>query len=181
MIPGQTVRSVAYHHGPTVDADHYLYRCYDADGDLLYIGCTTDVKRRISAHRRGGKARASKWLSVFMSRHEVEGPFRGRDAGRDAERKAINVEQPIFNYQERAGVDLAAWMTRRPVAHYLVERGAIELAVATACTCFFEIREAGGYDERCIAHAAADRSGLSCPPLLNIDEALLILDERDAA
>jgi hypothetical protein len=175
---GQTARSVAYHEGPGVTADHFLYRCYDRDGDLLYIGCTVNVKSRIAAHRRASNgARASRWLSVFMDRYETEGPFRGREAGRDAERQAINAEQPLFNYQERASENLAAWMTRRPVAQYLVERGAVRLAMETACRCFFEIREAGGYDEHCIAHVAAAANGLTNLPLLDLDEALRLLDE----
>lgn len=155
-LGGQTRRSADYHDGPTRHAPHFIYRCYDKDDDLIYIGCTSNVKRRISAHRRGGKA-VGRWLTVSMVRHEVEGPFDGRDAGRAAERSAIQVEQPLFNYQERAGVNLAAWMTRAPVARYLIERGHLDLAADTVCACERETLEAGGFDEWCLPHVELAR------------------------
>ena len=140
---------------------HYLYRCFDADGDLIYIGCTSNVKRRLSAHR-ASRALASRWLSAFMARHEIEGPFPDRAAGLAAERRAIQSEQPLFNYQQRGGSDGAAWMTREPVAAYLIERGCIDLATETACGCWREVREAGYFDPKlCLAHRAAHEAGLT--------------------
>jgi len=158
-MDGLTSRSRALHSGPAVTAPHFLYRCYDKDGDLIYIGCTNDVARRMSAHR-SSRATASRWLSLFMARYEVEGPFDGREAGREAEHRAIQLEQPLFNYQCRNDVGIAAWMTRRPIAQYLVERGHIELAAETVCGCCHEAREAGLYDENCVAHVAAVANGL---------------------
>lgn len=154
---GLTRRSERHQYGPVVNADHYLYRCYDADGLLLYIGCTSNVSRRIAAHRSGaGQAVASRWLSsAFMVRHEVVGPFAGREAGRDAERLAIHLEQPLFNYQERANAEHAAWMTRAAVARYLVERDRLDLALETVCLCWRETRQANGFDSWCVAHMAA--------------------------
>lgn len=169
MIPGQTTRSTAYHSGPGVTADHFVYRCYDADGDLLYIGCTSNVSKRMAAHRRGSGAVASRWLSVFMARHQVEGPFRGRDAGREAERRAIQDEQPLFNYQGRVGESLAAWMTRRPIALYLIERGHIELAVETLCACDSDARKVGRIDDHCAPHVAAKVAGLTDKDLFDWD------------
>jgi hypothetical protein len=29
----------------------HVYRCYDVAGQLLYVGCTNDVKARMSQHR----------------------------------------------------------------------------------------------------------------------------------
>lgn len=150
-----THRSDRHRFGPIVTADHFIYRCYDADDLLLYIGCTSNVRRRIDAHRRGsGTSLASRWLSQFMARHEVVGPFAGRDAGRAAERVAIKSEQPLFNYQERAGIGLAAWMTRAPIAHYLIEHDRLDLALDTLCLCWNETREANGFDEWCVPHMA---------------------------
>jgi len=141
-------------------ADHFVYRCYDATGLLIYIGCTSNVQRRMAAHQRGENS-TSRWIAACMDRFEIEGPYSGRDAGRAAERRAINTEQPLFNYQERAKERLAAWMTRRPVALYLVERGLIELAAETICTCDPEARSASAIDSHCVAHVAAKVAGLT--------------------
>lgn len=147
-------------------SSHYVYRCYDKDGDLIYIGCTSNVGRRIAQHRKG-RAVASRWLSVSMTRHETEGPYPSRADALGAERKAIHAEQPLFNYQQRAGADLAAWMTRQPVALYLIERGHIGLAVETTCACWREVREAGYFDPKlCLPHRTASEAGLTdIPPM----------------
>lgn len=149
---GLTSRSAAYHYGPTAGAEHYVYRCYDADGDLIYIGCTANVDRRMSAHRRGGKA-ASRWLSVCMTRHLVSGPYPDREAGRSAEAAAIAIEQPVFNVQERR---IPGRLARIDVARYLVERGHIDLARETACVCLsdddVEVLGEDARAESCIAH-----------------------------
>lgn len=149
-----TPRSYAHHYGQTRYADHFIYRCYDGEDRLLYIGCTANVARRIAAHQHAGPTspKASQWLAACMVRFETEGPFSGRDAGRAAERQAIQSEQPLFNYQERANADHAAWMTRSPIGAYLIEKGHVDLALATACTCWRETREANGVDPWCRPH-----------------------------
>lgn len=152
---GLTSRSRAYHSGPSRVADHYVYRCYDADGLLLYVGCTSDVARRMADHKRGhGGSRASVWLAACMTRYEVAGPFRGRDAGREAERKAIGSEQPLFNTQERRTSNISFY--RNAVGRYLVAHGLRELALATACTCWREDRDAGVAAPWCAAHRAME-------------------------
>lgn len=153
---GQTARSIAYHHGRTNHADHYVYRCYDSDGTLLYIGCTTDVARRIAGHL-GGKSKqvSSRWLAASIDRYEVDGPFDGRDAGRDAEREAIRTEQPLFNLQERR---MPGWLLIPSIAEYLIEHGQIELALETACSCTCDDREDGTISSICVPHLAAKRA-----------------------
>lgn len=134
---------------------HYVYRCYDAEGQLLYIGCTSNLTSRIAAHRRGdGTSKASRWLAVTMASFTTEGPYRGREVGREAERAAIQSEQPLFNYQERANEYQAAWMTRSAVARYLVDHGHLELALETACECWRETKEVNGVDPWCHPHLA---------------------------
>lgn len=159
-LSGLTSRSLARHINQTKNQSHFVYRCYDKDGDLLYIGCTVDLKQRMADHRRGRQA-ASRWLAVFMDRYETEGPYRNRDAGREAERQAIQAERPLFNYQHTASETQAAWMQRGPIAHYLIERGHIELAIETACSCWRGVREQGGYMESCPAHVAAQAAGIT--------------------
>lgn len=75
----------------------YVYRVFDADDALIYIGSTTDVERRMRAH--------------FTSDHSCGDPFtiRARYAyltieqhpdlptARQAERAAIAAEAPLVN------------------------------------------------------------------------------------
>lgn len=69
---------------------HWLYRAFDVDGELLYVGITSGVAARMRAHRR-----KSRWwalcdyleLTVYRERFEA----------RAAERRAIRTELPRFN------------------------------------------------------------------------------------
>ena len=94
------------------EIEHFLYRCYDADGRLLYIGCTQDVEARMAVHHSSWQNPASAYLNMHMDRHEVEGPFVGRIAGRKAEREAIAAEAPMLNLHHNKGRGLP----RVPVA-----------------------------------------------------------------
>lgn len=128
-------------------ADHYLYRCFDPDGVLLYIGCTRDVKKRMANHAcTTTRHNASWWLSVCMARYEVDGPYRGLTRGRKAERKAIAAEQPVFNTQDRG---TSVWTARTGIARYLVAHGHRGIATETACTCRDGLF---ARDEYCAAH-----------------------------
>lgn len=121
MIAGQTSRSAAYHSTSARVRSHYIYRCYDADGLLLYIGCTTNPKRRMSAHKNGHTSQASRLLAACMDRYEVdEDSYETRDAGRDAEQAAIEAEQPLFNIQGRRSVP--TWLAHIAMRRYLRER-----------------------------------------------------------
>lgn len=111
---------------------HYIYRCFDADGFLIYIGCTANVKQRMKNHRSSPN-RASRWLKACMASHTVSGPLAGLEAGRAAERDAIRAECPLFNVQERR--DGAPWTATIHAARYLVDRGHLELATETLCRC----------------------------------------------
>ena len=74
-----------------------LYRLYDADGRLLYVGITTrpDMRERFNGH-----SRTKAWwpdvvtveLTNFAHEHEALA----------AERHAIRVERPVYNM--RSGV-----------------------------------------------------------------------------
>jgi hypothetical protein len=128
-------------------AKHYVYRCYDADGVLLYIGCSNDVEQRIALHMYvAARANASWWLSLCMDRYEIEGPYRTRTAGRKAEAKAIRAEQPVFNSQGRG---TSRFLVRNGVAQYLIAHGHRGVATETACTCRDGLF---GVDEFCAAH-----------------------------
>lgn len=100
---------------------HYLYRCYDADGLLLYIGCTGNPRRRMEHHRAGRRTQASKLLALFMDRCEIDGdPHLDRDAALRAEWSAIHAEQPLFNTQGRGK---PMWLIRFDLREYLRDHG----------------------------------------------------------
>lgn len=67
-----------------------LYRMYDADGVLLYIGITTNLEDRLADHR-GFKGW---WREVSTIKLEH---FPTRSSAEDAERLAIETEVPRWN------------------------------------------------------------------------------------
>lgn len=68
-----------------------VYRCYDADGALLYIGVTTDVKRRMQLHASNKR---SPWVArVARVEHEW---YEDRVDALLAERLATVAESPEF-------------------------------------------------------------------------------------
>jgi predicted GIY-YIG superfamily endonuclease/DNA-binding XRE family transcriptional regulator len=77
------------------DREHWVYRCYDADGQLLYIGCTSDVSHRFRAHR-SAKSETSRTLMRRMARYSAE-VYPDRASGMAAERRAIAAEHPLLN------------------------------------------------------------------------------------
>jgi hypothetical protein len=90
-----------------LESPHYVYRCYDADGDLLYVGCTVDVKTRMPVHH--GFAENGGWPDL-VTRVESD-VFPNRAAGWFAEKEAILAGEPIYNMH-------------RPVSHYRAIHGA---------------------------------------------------------
>lgn len=69
---------------------HYVYRAFDADGRLLYIGCTVDLAKRMSQHRKS----AEWWEFVAeLTTHS----YPSRSTARAAEELAIHSEGAYFN------------------------------------------------------------------------------------
>jgi predicted GIY-YIG superfamily endonuclease len=69
----------------------YLYRHWDAEGRLLYIGITHYLQQRAEDHIKAQRP----WLSQ-VARVSVE-EWATREDSADAEREAIRTEQPIWN------------------------------------------------------------------------------------
>lgn len=69
-----------------------VYRFYDADGCLLYIGMSTCIAERISAHQS-----SADWFPT-CTKLTIE-HFEERSCAVDAERKAIIFEKPAYNVQ----------------------------------------------------------------------------------
>jgi len=73
------------------DHEHFVYRCFDVDGVLLYIGFTWDLRTRIGAHCAPGRPVGERLSYVSVEKHPT------RAAARAAERAAIESETPLFN------------------------------------------------------------------------------------
>jgi hypothetical protein len=79
-----------------------VYRCYDAEGDLLYIGSSIDVRQRLRAHKAPGVGGSRWWPEV--DRVECEG-YDTEAKCRLAEAEAIRREPSRYN---RAGIVAAS-------------------------------------------------------------------------
>jgi hypothetical protein len=73
---------------------HWVYRCHDQTGRLIYVGCTWDLTRRLTA------IRATAWWAdqIVKVRASV---YSGKARARGVERKAIVTEHPRWNTQNR--------------------------------------------------------------------------------
>ena len=68
---------------------YFVYRCYDAEGKCVYIGCTSNLQRRMSEHRT---QRSGADLAV---RIKVSGPYL-RTTALELEKRFMDAEQPAW-------------------------------------------------------------------------------------
>ena len=69
----------------------FLYRCYDRDNVLLYVGVSLHVEARLLEHRR----KPAPWFGR-LARCTVQSQP-SRIAAEAAEKRAIKNEKPLFN------------------------------------------------------------------------------------
>lgn len=74
---------------------HWVYRCYDADGVLLYIGMTYDPKQRIRSWRSRSNQDRWSWFCDVARMSWCAHPDQWRAGW--AEREAIQAERPLHN------------------------------------------------------------------------------------
>jgi hypothetical protein len=67
---------------------HWLYRLYDQDDRLLYVGITRNLADRITSHKR--------WLGDLLDYYETD-EYPDRESVLAAEAWAIDTEHPAFN------------------------------------------------------------------------------------
>lgn len=84
-----------------------LYRYFDSDGRLLYVGITGDNTKRQSQHRRN-----SFWFGEIASATFEH--FDNRKKADDAESEAITKEKPMYNIAKRGMV-----LNHSPYTHML--------------------------------------------------------------
>lgn len=77
---------------------HSVYRLFDADHNLLYIGVTEDVEHRVYMHLQTTTCR--EWQAIW-SRYDHHDSIEYPDlaAAREAERRTIFEQAPILNRQ----------------------------------------------------------------------------------
>lgn len=73
--------------------EHFVYRAYDAAGQLLYVGCTLRPSLRYQEHKG-----QSRWFCMASS-FKMQGPY-NYETARRLEREAIHSEHPIHNSNE---------------------------------------------------------------------------------
>lgn len=76
------------------DVPHFVYRCYDSTGRLLYVGCTNSVAQRLQTHEAGSWW----WPEVATIRNLL---FPNREKALEMEREAIWNERPRCNVKGR--------------------------------------------------------------------------------
>jgi excinuclease UvrABC nuclease subunit len=69
---------------------HYVYRCYDAEGHLVYVGCTSQLFKRLDYHRR-----YSVWASQITN--VTAKVYPNQRLALAKERMAIVEENPLYN------------------------------------------------------------------------------------
>lgn len=69
---------------------HVMYRCFNSDMRLLYVGKSSDMPGRLTAHRS-----TTPWFEL-VARLRIQ-VFPTHEAALAAEREAIRTEFPIFN------------------------------------------------------------------------------------
>jgi predicted GIY-YIG superfamily endonuclease len=70
--------------------NHYVYRYFNADDRLLYVGCTMRPELRWKEHkafRRG--------MALMVAKVRMQGPY-NFDTAREIERVALATEEPLY-------------------------------------------------------------------------------------
>lgn len=71
----------------------YLYRCYSADGELIYVGSTAGIQQRMNVHSR------QSWFYDRIA-SVLYWTFDNIAAAREAELAAITAERPTLNQRD---------------------------------------------------------------------------------
>lgn len=72
--------------------DHFVYRLYNANGELLYVGCTKRLKNRWQTHKAERPGMVAETV-----RCRLQGPYTYVKA-REIERVAIRTEEPLIGF-----------------------------------------------------------------------------------
>jgi predicted GIY-YIG superfamily endonuclease len=112
--------------------EYFVYRAFNADGELLYVGCTKRPGLRWAEH----KSMRPRMVAEAV-RFRVQGPYL-REVALQIERVAIRTEEPLYGWTPTKNAEKRArdrWITKQSDA--LVDAGmgwpeAVHKAVAAA-------------------------------------------------
>ena len=102
---------------------HQLYRHYDADGVLLYVGISVNACGRLAQHKSG--ARWFSKISLIRIEH-----FPTQASARAAEVEAIQSEKPLFNSRRNQRKPRSPYGPNHVLRTYLSSNGISQLALA---------------------------------------------------
>lgn len=71
--------------------DHFVYAAFDAEGRVLYIGCTKKLDERKADHKYN-----SDWFHL-ATRFHLSGPF-DYETGRRVESERLTLERPLYAF-----------------------------------------------------------------------------------
>lgn len=79
--------------------DHFVYRTFGSEGELLYVGCTKRLDHRWREHKMERRRMVDLTVSC-----RLQGPFT-REVARRLEREAIRSEEPLFGWTPIKGLE----------------------------------------------------------------------------
>lgn len=109
----------------------YVYRCFDVEGRLLYVGLSNDVRNRWKQHRAN-----STWFDAAV-RFTLTGPFTDRTAAARYEVETIQAESPLHNVRHTGDAPAIFDPRPRPSIEALHEAAARSgIQQGTLCAAF---------------------------------------------
>ena len=76
---------------------YFVYRIFDKNDQLLYIGSTREVEYRISMHTQSSIAQPSSWEIAERMSYQTVQEYPDKAQATIAEKQAIKSEMPLFN------------------------------------------------------------------------------------
>lgn len=95
---------------------HIVYRFFDEDDALMYVGLTSNMPARLASHR------TQSWWASRITRVRLQ-VFPTPEAAADAEAQAIRAEHPRFNLRHSQDVGKDHW-TKWDLFYWAITTGA---------------------------------------------------------
>lgn len=86
-------------NAPLKDRPHFVYRIFDAEDRLLYVGCAENVESRIYLHQQISSQFPVSWEIARRIDRYTSQKYPNEQLAHEAERRAIESEIPLLNRQ----------------------------------------------------------------------------------